>query len=160
MNIDRLHELFDIDPATGVITRRTSVRGYPAGCEAGGLSTKGYRQLRVDGKQVEGHRVAWALYHGVWPTHQVDHRNGVRDDNRRDNLRAATRSQNSMNRGPARTNTSGRKGVTWNKHSKKWMASIKAGGRGKTLGHFGDLDAAAQAYQQAAVQFHGEFAHF
>lgn len=160
VTIDRLRQLFSIDPHTGIIIRLKKVQSCPAGHEAGGLSTKGYRQLRVDGRHIEGHRVAWALYYGEWPTHHIDHRNGVRDDNRRANLRPATREQNGMNRGAARNNTSGRKGVTWNKHSKKWMAAITANGRTKTLGHFADPDVAARAYQQAAGQLHGEFAHF
>ncbi|MNY70861.1 AP2 domain protein [compost metagenome] len=58
----------------------------------------------------------------------------------------------------AANNTSGHKGVTWNKHAKKWMALIKVGGRSKTLGYRDDIESAADLYKQAAEKYHGEFA--
>jgi hypothetical protein len=44
-----------------------------------------------------GHKVAWAIYHGYWPYHELDHINGVRTDNRIENLRASTRRDNMLN---------------------------------------------------------------
>jgi hypothetical protein len=88
----------------------------------------------------------------------VDHINGNGLDNRRVNLRAATRSQNAANRGPTRDNTSGFKGVTWNKQARKWRAKVKADGMWRHLGYHVTAEAAARAYDAAARELFGEFA--
>jgi hypothetical protein len=88
----------------------------------------------------------------------VDHVNGDKLDNRRANLRTATQSQNLMNRGRSPRNTSGYKGVTWHKGSRRWMAQIKVRGRSKCLGYFEDPAVAHAAYTKAAAREHGEFA--
>src|SRR3546814_1707207 len=87
---------------------------------------------------------------GKWPPGEVDHRNGARDDNRWCNLRKATKAQNQANARRRRDNTSGVKGVTWNKARKKWVAQIQAGGKRMSLGGFPTIDAADNAYQKAA----------
>ena len=88
----------------------------------------------------------------------VDHvnRNGL--DNRRINLRPATLSQNSANRALFRNNTSGYKGVYWDRPQRKWMAVIMANGRRKRLGVFDDPVEAARAYNHAAAEAFGEYA--
>lgn len=90
----------------------------------------------------------------------VDHINGNKLDNRRENLRIATKSQNCHNQGIQRTSTSGYKGVTW--HSgrgvNKWIAQISFNGRRIHLGSFDDIHVAAHAYNKAAIKYHGEFA--
>ncbi len=88
----------------------------------------------------------------------VDHINGDRLDNRRENLRACSCSQNLANRGKNKNNTSGFKGVTWSKSSKKWQAQLKLGGKMKYLGVFDVPKDAALAYDRAAVLYFGEFA--
>lgn len=93
---------------------------------------------------------------------RADHVNGDTLDNRRDNLRVANHSQNGANRGKTRKNTSGYKGVYWNKKSGKWKAQIgyriNGARKVKGLGYFDDLTEAAKAYDRAAVEMHGEFA--
>ena len=88
----------------------------------------------------------------------IDHRNGDGLDNRRENLRPATHSQNQANRRRLPTNTSGYKGVTWNKKSAKWQAGIKVDGRSFHLGLHDTAQAAGDAYAAAAVRHFGEFA--
>ena len=75
------------------------------------------------------HIVCWALMTGAWPEHEIDHINGVRDDNRQTNLRQATRAQNMHNGPRLRTNTSGFAGVAWDKNGGKWIA--RRGGDGR-----------------------------
>lgn len=87
----------------------------------------------------------------------VDHANGDGTDNRRGNLRPATITQNNRNRGKTVANTSGFKGVTWDKRQKGWVAQIQVDKKCVRLGHFLEIDAAAQAYASASSKFHGDF---
>jgi hypothetical protein len=87
----------------------------------------------------------------------VDHINGDRLDNRKANLRIATRSQNQWNRGPSKNSTSGHKGVYWHKIRLQWMAAIEANGKRFYLGYFDSKSDAINAHKQAADFHHGEF---
>jgi hypothetical protein len=88
----------------------------------------------------------------------IDHRNGDGLDNRRDNLRRATNSQNGYNR-RKRTNTTSRfLGVYFNKKKRLWASSIKSHGKRVWLGYFKSEVDAAHAYDRAAIKYHGEFA--
>jgi hypothetical protein len=89
---------------------------------------------------------------------QVDHINGDRLDNRRENLRLATSSQNNMNSKISTRNNSGYKGVSFHKRTGKWRVVICAEGKRTEVGLFSDLVEAAQAYDKAAISIHGEFA--
>jgi hypothetical protein len=88
---------------------------------------------------------------------QVDHRDGDGLNCRRNNLRLATNSQNACNGRTPATNTSGYKGVTWNKNKRKWTACIKLDGKARNLGLFHDPADAASAYAEASAQLHGDF---
>jgi len=89
-----------------------------------------------------------------WP--YVDHRNGDGLDNRRQNLRPADNSENSMNRGLAANNTSGFKGVS--RHERRWQSRIRLDGLLIHLGTFGTPEDAARAYDEAALALFGQFA--
>jgi hypothetical protein len=88
----------------------------------------------------------------------IDHANGDWRDNRLSNLRIATRSENAANSGPPRTNTSGFKGVCWDKRAGKWLAQISHQRAHYWLGHFSTAQEAHNAYRAAALRFFGEFA--
>ena len=88
---------------------------------------------------------------------QCDHIDGNGLNNRRGNLREVTHAENQRNRKPGVNNTSGFKGVTFNKASAKWRAFIKLDGKRKFLGAFKTPDAAAAAYATASAEMHGEF---
>lgn len=88
---------------------------------------------------------------------EIDHRDGDRLNNRRANLRPATRAQQVQNTSLRSNNRSGVKGVYWDKKSGKWRAVIKADGRAFQLGMFSDLNAAAKAYAEASKKYHGDF---
>lgn len=91
---------------------------------------------------------------------QVDHRNsGQTLDNRRFNLRIVTQEQNKINRRMYRNNSSGFKGVVYNKRNRNWMASIQVQGKSAYLGSFPSRELAFAAYRSAAQKFHGEFAN-
>jgi hypothetical protein len=88
----------------------------------------------------------------------ADHKNLNTLDNRRANLRLATKDQNAANRRKPAHNTSGYKGVSWHKHRKKWQAYIGVRGGLKSLGYFDSAELAYAAYCAAAPDIHGEFA--
>ena len=89
---------------------------------------------------------------------EVDHINHIPLDNRRSNLRLASRQQNVHNVGIRRNNTSGYKGVSFDKERSKWKAQIKINYRNVLLGRFDTPEEAHQAYCEAARKLHGEFA--
>jgi hypothetical protein len=123
------------------------------------LNEKGYAQasIYIDGKRfnIRMHRLIMGLRNG--DPRRVDHRNGVRLDNRRGNLRICTVADNNRNKRIGNTNTSGLKGVHWEKDRRVWRAQIHVNGRNRTLGRFPDQEQAHQAYLQAAKELHGEF---
>jgi hypothetical protein len=156
---ERLRELLAYDPGTGVFTRLVSTSSRAnAGRVAGSLNGKGHRQTRIDGRNYQDHRRAWLYVHGAWPVADLDHINMDRADNRITNLRVATKSQNQANRPAQANNTSGFKGVTWNKRRGNWMAQIAGGGKNKYLGYFDTAEAAHAEYCAAARKYHGDFA--
>ncbi len=89
---------------------------------------------------------------------QVDHKDGNGLNNQQYNLRLATNAQNGRNRGKQHNNTSGYKGVYWNKQDRKWRANIRCDGRIIHLGYFVNSEDAARAYNDAAIKYFGEFA--
>lgn len=115
------------------------------------------RSVRVDGKYriVLMHRLILGTPLGM----DTDHINGDSRDNRRTNLRVATRSQNLANQPKQCHNTSGYKGVCWDKQTSRWRAFISVKGKTVSLGRFDDIEDAAQAYREAAVKHFGSFAH-
>lgn len=111
-----------------------------------------YKEGRIFNEKYYAHRVAWALHTQSWPDGHIDHINGNRADNRIDNLRDVTRSQNLHNR-PAQTNNkSGFKGVSWSRRRGMWAAQICVHRKNHVLGFFNCTTAAQIAYQQASAK--------
>jgi hypothetical protein len=165
LTAERLREILYYDPGTGVFRyRRNRGGGKLKGDIAGFISPKsdanggGYRIIAIEGREYGAHRLAWLYMTGAWPTGRVDHKNTIRDDNRFDNLREATHSQNMANKNLQANNTSGLKGVTWNKNARKWVASIQANGKQRHLGLFLTAKSAHDAYCRAAYELFGSFA--
>ena len=114
------------------------------------------RSERAEGKKWLTHymhRVVAGTPHDM----DTDHRDGNGLDNRRENLRNASRAQNVRNQRIRTSNTSGVKGVTWNKAKGKWVAFICVNGKKRYLGQFISLEDASSAYRAASKDLHGEF---
>lgn len=152
---ERLRELLDYCPESGVFrwlektNRRTVV-----GSVAGSMHTGGYVVINLDGVRFYAHRLAWLWMTGQIPPDQIDHKNGIRDDNRWDNLRSATSGDNHQNICKPKHNTSGYLGVYWSKPDNKWRARIEVSGRRIGLGFFKTAEHAGKAYLEAKKKFH------
>jgi hypothetical protein len=120
-----------------------------------------YRKVSVNDKNYLIHRIIWEMHHGPIPHKAIiDHVNGDSIDNRIQNLRVATNSQNSKNSKIPKRNTSGYKGVSRRKGSSKWFVSIRINGISRRITGFSDPQSAHEVYKKMAAEFHGEFARF
>ena len=149
MKISELKTKLRYNPETGHLVRIKT--GKPAYCEP----HRGYLRVAVGRKRWRAHRVCWALHYGYWPR-QIDHINGVRTDNRLENLRDVEASGNAKNKRRDCRNKSGVTGVSWDKRTKRWYAKICSGGVQQSLGkHKDKADAiAARKVAEKALGFH------
>lgn len=156
----RLKELLHYDPETGYFTRLVSRNSSNAvaGSRAGSVDCRGYRVIQIDRRTYKEHRLAFVYMTGSFPPAEVDHINRDRVDNRWSNLRPATSQENHGNTGRRADNTSGHRGVTWDKRHQKWHAQGMCGGRRIHLGRYSDLEEAAAAAQAWREQHFGPFA--
>ncbi len=155
----RLREVLHYDPKTGVWTRLVSTANrVKVGDTAGNVNTSGYLQVVVDCRFYLAHRLAWFYMTGAWPVDQIDHINGIRDDNRFSNLRQATNSQNKANSKRRSDNKSGYKGVHWDERAGRFKAHFRNDGKVIDLGYFDSPDEAHVAYVNAARKYYGEYA--
>jgi hypothetical protein len=139
----RLKELLDYDPATGIFVWVVAKKGTRKNKIAGFKRPDGYSTVRVDGKHYLLHRLAWLFMHGYFPEHNIDHIDRDPSNNRLSNLREATQQCNLRNCKKSKANTSGVTGVYWFKRDQKWSAKISAGGKNLHLGQYSSkLDAA------------------
>lgn len=154
---ERLKELFDYNPETGIFTRLTDVgRRYKAGSIAGTINKNGYTDISVDKKRYKAHRLAWIYYHGTDPKELfIDHINGDTINNSITNLRLSTNQQNVFNK--KCVGNIPYKGVSYSKGRNRYVAQIKINGKTKCLGYFHTPEEAHKVYRDAAKRLHGEF---
>jgi len=157
LTAEYLREVLHYDSDTGVFTWRMRHdvdpwwNGRYAGKIAGTKNKDGYIAIAIFDKRYVAHRLAWFYQFGEWSF--VDHRDGVRDNNRSGNLRKATSQQNNQNR-----KRTGKylKGV-WCR-GRRWQAQITKDRRKYNLGYFDTEAQAHAAYVRAAKLMFGEFA--
>lgn len=113
----------------------------------------GYRQGSIFNYKLKPHRIAWAYCFGFWPSGQIDHINGNVLDNRIENLREVTASDNQKNRKKDPRNVSGFTGVNWHIASKKWRAFVGSDGKFIHLGVFSCFGQAVSARKEANKLF-------
>lgn len=167
-----LRQLLDYDPETGKLfwnerpasmfaNKRLHIafNSRFSGKEAfTAKNENGYYTGTVMYHRALAHRLIWAIVHLEWPASEIDHINCNPADNRIINLRSASRAENLRNIRKRLTNTSGYKGVKYNKANKNFNARIKYDGVEMHLGVFPSAIEAAKAYDEAAVKYHGAFA--
>jgi len=149
---EELLRLAHYDPETGIFTRLAD--GYVMGKP----DRKGYLLAWLKNWRFRCHRLAWLYMTGKWTAHEIDHINGVTDDNRWANLRECSHPQNNHNQGMRRTNKSGVKGVYRNKRG-KWHVQVCLNYKIHHGGLFDDLADAEKAARKLREELHGEFAN-
>ena len=144
---------------TGVLSWKKTRGGRFAGVSVGCVNKDGYLQTAINKKSVMVHRLIWLYVHGDMPKCQIDHINGIKTDNRLENLREADPVQNGQNRQRGqKNNKSGLLGVS--RLGKKWRASISVSGKQVYLGSFDTPEKAHAVYLEAKRIHHpfGEMA--
>lgn len=125
------------------------------GTVAGSIST-GYVLIKIDGRKYKAHRLAWLFVYGEMPPMRIDHKDGNPFNNSIANLRLSTPAQNCANSKRWR-GKSLPKGVRYT-HNGRYQARISYEKRQIALGVFDTVEAAASAYERAAIDLYGEFA--
>lgn len=156
---EELKRQLSYDPETGVFTWAIRKTRVSIGKIAGKQKKRGYREIRVNLISYQAHRLAWLYVHGEWPKNLIDHINRDPSDNRIENLREATFSQNLRNVGVRSNSSTGVKGVSVHSLSGKYRACIRIDGKKIHLGIFPTVAEAGEAYRKAAEEAHGIFAH-
>ena len=160
LDFDRVNEVLSYDPETGTFRWKVMLScRCPVGKIAGCHAAHGHWRIKIDGRYYFAHRLAWLLIHGEWPDKEIDHINRVRDDNRWGNLRLADHSQNHANCGLRSDNTTGYKGVQFDKQKNKFLALAHKDGKRVHVGFFDDPAEAHAAYCAKSKELHGDFHH-
>ena len=155
---DELRSILHYNPLTGVFTRIRSAHPYSVGAVVGTVALDGYVTVNIRRRHYKCHRLAWLYVYGTWPKHDIDHINRNRSDNRICNLWDVTHQQNMCNAGTYNTNTSGRKGVYWDKRDSRWRARFLLGDKYLSLGRFKTFDEAVAARVAAEKLYWAELA--
>ena len=154
----KLQELLHYNPATGVFTWRVETRSRGGlkrvGDVAGFPMNNGYIRIGLNGKRYAAHRLAWLYVHGAWPTDEIDHKDTVRSHNWIDNLRPATRLQNSQNQRRAHASSASGLIGTSPCRNGRWKAQIRIDGKSQYLGFFKTAEDAHAAYVAAKTAAH------
>ena len=156
MNQEILKKIFEY--RNGNLIRKTKSTGVKIGSIAGTLHHSGYVQISIKGKKYSVHRLVFLYHHGYLPK-EVDHIDGNRANNNIENLRAASVEENRHNSKLSKSNTSGIKGVSWNKASKKWVVRLMTNKKLKYFGSYFDIDYAKFVSEAMRNKYHKNFAN-
>lgn len=156
---ERLHELFEYrDGNLYWKHRHGGKNNRAAGTKAGtSLGKRKYLRVSIDYQFYYVHRLVWLMHYGDLPD-VVDHIDGDPSNNRIENLRAATHSENMRNSTLNKRNKSGVKGVHWCSKSKRWRGEVYASGKAHRVGPYNSINECRVAVEELRKLLHGEFA--
>ena len=156
LTAEYLHEVFEYKE--GVLYWKINPRfNVKVGDASNSLCKRGYRQSRLGGKLYYSHRLIFLMHNGYLPKF-IDHIDGNPLNNRIENLRGATNSENNWNSKIPHNNTSGLKNVCWDKNKNKWTVRLKKFGKLINIGRFADLELAELVAMEARNKYHGKYA--
>lgn len=153
LTYERVAEVFRCDAETGVLERKLKSGRWRA-CGGKPNHSSGYSHLKIDGKNYLAHRLIWLLTHGEWPENEIDHVDRDRMNNKIENLRDATRTENSHNCTMNKNNSIGYPGVSFHKQHKKYRARIKVNYKNIFFGCVEIAEEAFTAYMLAKIEHH------
>lgn len=150
-----LKEILNYNEHTGIFTWKINGTRIKIGMIAGSKNNKEYIKVMINKKQYSAHRLAWFYVFGKWPDNEIDHKNGIKYDNRIENLREATHFQNSGNRIKCQSdNKTGFLGVYYRPEIEKYVASIKVNKKPIHIGYFKTAEEAHKAYINKKRELH------
>lgn len=151
--------LFRYDPKSGNLYWRFGPPNRIAAHQSGVRRSDGTYSLAVNIGKIHyaAHNIIWVYVTGKKPKGEVDHINRIKCDNRWSNLREASRSQNQANTGLYKNNTTGYRGVSFDKSIGRYRAIFSKNGKNRCLGVFDRPEEAHEAWKQTAIVNHGEF---
>lgn len=145
-----VNDWLSYEPATGKFYWRKKRGCRSSGSEAGSIRPDGYVSIFMDGKRIYAHRLAIKAMTGSFPPFVVDHINGNKSDNRWENLRAVSQSENMANRhGPQENSKTGLIGASPHAGG-GFVAQIIRNKKHTYIGYFKTAEEAHQAYKEAA----------
>jgi len=153
--INDLRSNFKYNSDTGLLFRKitTSSRGVSGDLAGHLMTTTRYLAVTYKSKQWMVHRLVWALYYGALPKGQIDHINGVRSDNRIENLRDVTHRENMMNTTMSIKNKSGVMGVCWDESRARFVSHMTVNGKTLYLGRYKSLFEACCVRKSAEIKY-------
>lgn len=162
ISADLARSVLDYCPETGEFLWRDcdsmKFRPHQVGRPAGYFDSRRRRVIEIRGSMYFGHRLAWLITHGRWPSQHIDHINRDPSDNRLANLREATPTQNQANRKLSVKNKTGFRGVRIRCDGAAFCPAIRVGGKTRYLGSYATAADASEAYKREFKRLHGEFA--
>lgn len=153
---DLLREFFEYHD--GLLFWKIARPHVKVGQKAGQLGDRGYWRITINNRMYRAHRIIFLFHHGFLPN-EIDHIDGNKQNNRIENLRPATRSQNLANKGLSNKNTSGAKNVSWCKERNKWEVQMYVNKKKIYVGRFDDLETAKAAATEFRIKNLREFAN-
>lgn len=158
---EEVRKMLSYDPKTGILRWKVERYRKHVGDVAGCIYTspRGYRAVNVSVNyyRCAASRIIWLLVKGVWPTNEIDHIDNDGTNNRWNNLRDVTHSQNGKNLKLKKNNKTGVAGVHWSSRRKRYVAKIWTNGKETFLGYFDNVKDAKVVREKAVLKYHGEF---
>lgn len=136
--------------------KKKAAKNTIVGSKCGTIDKDGYIIITLNRQRYRAHQIVFMMFNGYFPQ-KIDHKNGIPNDNKIENLREATHTENMRNTKIPKTNTSGIKGVCWSKANKKWLVSLKVDGKNKYFGYYYDIEVAKFVCETMRHKYHGKF---
>jgi hypothetical protein len=153
-----LNEIFHYEDGN-LIWKKKIAKNITLNKVAGRTIHHGYKMIGLYGRAYMSHRLIFMFHYGYFPK-EVDHIDGNKSNNKIDNLRPATHSQNLKNQKLRTNNVSGCKNVGWSKREQKWRVRLTVNYKEKHIGYFLDRELADLVAIEATNLYHGKFSSY